>query len=70
MGKGQELPQHTLRSVEGGGDVHVVRRPKGLELALPLTSCSSLQSGPYTSPEQHSRASPSGIGLSVLVLVV
>ena len=68
--KGQKPPQHSSRPVEGGGAVHVVRRPRELELTLPLTSCSSVQSGPYTSREPHCRAGPGAIGLGMLALVV
>lgn len=32
------------------------------ELALPLTSCNTQESGPYTLPEQHSRSGPVGRG--------
>ena len=34
------------------------------ELSEPLTSCSSLESGPCPSPGQHSGAGPGGVGVS------
>ena len=36
------------------------------EQALALTSCSTQESGPCTSPGQHSGADPSGMGVSEL----
>ncbi|KAL6092533.1 hypothetical protein STEG23_027399, partial [Scotinomys teguina] len=58
----------SLLELEAGplGDVVLICRRavsevrRAGELTLPLTNCSTLQSGPYTSPGQHSRADPGG----------
>lgn len=57
MGKGEKRPHsHSLRPVAGGKAVPEVMRVR--ELVLPLTSYSTQQRGPYTSPWQHRRAGP------------
>lgn len=34
------------------------------KLTLPITNCSIVESGPYTFPGQHRRASPEGVGMT------
>lgn len=62
MGKGEKLPSPCpLKPVISGRAVPEVTRGKGL--ALPLTSCSTWQSGPYTLTWQDSRAGPGVVGV-------